>query len=56
MWVTIRGFTLASAWLEEYKRNKGVPMSKTKALRKTLQREETAKFVKKERVKTMKQM
>ena len=45
MWVTIRGFSLASAWLEEYKRNKGVTVSKTKALRKKLQREETAKEI-----------
>ena len=45
MWVTIHGFSLASAWLEEYKRNKGVTVSKTKALRKKLQREETAKEI-----------
>lgn len=36
MWVTIRGFSLASTWLEEYKRSKKITVSKTKALRNTL--------------------
>ena len=36
MWVTIRGFSLASSWLEEYK--KKAEVSKSRALQKDLYR------------------
>lgn len=40
-WITIRGFALASTWLEEYKKTKKTKVSKKKALRKDLHRKET---------------
>ena len=38
MWITIRGFSLASTWLEEYKHSKKTKVSKSKGLRKELYR------------------
>ena len=38
MWVTIRGFAMASAWLEEYKKVKKTKVAKKKGLRKDLYR------------------
>ena len=36
MWVTIRGFSLASTWLEQYKKAEQLNVAKSKALRKKL--------------------
>ena len=38
MWVTIRGFSMASAWLEEYKKLKKTKVAKKRGLRKDLYR------------------
>ena len=38
MWVAIRGFSMASAWLEEYKKVKKAKVAKNKGLRKDLYR------------------
>ena len=38
MWVTIRGFSIASAWLEEYKKLKKTKLAKKRGLRKDLYR------------------
>lgn len=38
LWVTIRGFSLASTWLEEYKKLKKTKVSKRRGLRKDLYR------------------
>ena len=36
LYVTIRGFSLAASWLEQYKREKSVRVAKSKALRKSI--------------------
>ena len=36
MWVTVRGFSMASTWLEEYKKVKNTKVSKKRSLRKEL--------------------
>ena len=36
MWITIRGFSMASAWLEEYKKQKKTKVAKKRGLRKDL--------------------
>ena len=36
MWVTVRDFSMASAWLEEYKKCKRMKIAKKRALRKDL--------------------
>ena len=38
MWITIHGFSLASTWLEKYKKSKKVKVSKSRGLRKDLYR------------------
>ena len=38
MWVTIRGFSMASAWLEEYKKLQKTKVAKKRGLRKDLYR------------------
>ena len=40
LWVTIRGFTLTSSWLENYKRASGIKTKAKKGLRKALQSNE----------------
>lgn len=43
LWLTIRGFSIAGTWLEQYKyKNKAAGTSKTKGLRKTLKRSHDA--------------
>ena len=39
MWVTVRGFSLASTWLEQYKNAKQITVSKNRALRKKLKKD-----------------
>ena len=41
LWVTIRGFSIAGAWMEQYVRASKVAISKAKALRKELKKKET---------------
>ena len=36
LWVTIRGFSLTSNWMEQYKRKKQTTTKKAKSLRKSL--------------------
>ena len=38
MWITIRGFSMASAWLEEYKIQKKTKVARKRGLRKDLYR------------------
>ena len=38
-WVTIRGFSLASTWLEQYKKAKQLNVAKSKVLRKNLKKD-----------------
>ena len=40
MWITIRGFSMASSWLEEYKKVKKTKVAKKKACEKTFIKEE----------------
>ena len=42
LWLTIRGFSIAGTWLEEYKK-KAAGTCKTKGLRKSLKQSETKK-------------
>ncbi len=42
MWVTVRGFSLASTWLEEYKQSEKIKVSKKRALRKDLLKQHEA--------------
>lgn len=43
LWITIRGFSQASIWLEEYKKAKQLTLSKTRALRKKLEKDHEKK-------------
>ena len=36
LWITVRGFSFTSAWLEQFKQRKKTGLEKAKALRKTL--------------------
>ena len=38
LWITIRGFSIAGAWMEQYKKEKKKSVKRTKALRKTGQK------------------
>ncbi len=38
MWITVRGFSLASTWLEKYKKDKKINLAKKKALRKEIKK------------------
>lgn len=44
LWVTIRGFSTTSSWLEQYKRAKEKTTKKTKGLRKSLSRRPTSEL------------
>ena len=39
LWVTIRGFSIAGAWLEQYKQASKSSVSKSKSLRKGLKQQ-----------------
>ena len=42
LWITIRGFSIADGWLEQYKQVNKTAVSKTKPLRKALKRKSTS--------------